>query len=134
MTDYEAMLKKGRDELPEEVFEGHRFEIPTAKTTKRGNRTVITNFSEITETLNRDDKEVSKYLLGELGTAGHVDGKELVLQGKFRRGLINSKIEQYCDDYVICSECNRPDTKILNEKGVRMLKCEACGARRSLEE
>ena len=134
MEDYEEMLKDGREDLPEEVFEGKRFETPEAETKKRGNRTVITNFSEIADRLNRDEKHLSKYLLGELGTAGHVDGKELVLQGKFRRGLVNQKIEDYCDDFVICQECNRPDTKMIKEKGVTMLKCEACGARRSLEE
>ena len=134
MEDYEEMLKEGREDLPEEVFEGERFETPEAETKKRGNRTVITNFSGIADALNRDEKHLSKYLLGELGTAGHVDGKELVLQGKFRRGIVNQKIEDYCDEFVICSECNRPDTKMVKEKGVTMLKCEACGARKSLEE
>lgn len=134
MDDYEEMLSDGREDLPEEIFEGKRFETPEAETKKRGNRTVITNFSYIADTLNREDKHLSKYLLKELGTAGHVDGKELVLQGKFRRGLVNQKIEDYCQDYVICKECNRPDTKMIKEKGVTLLKCEACGARKSLEE
>ncbi|MDY6771556.1 MAG: translation initiation factor IF-2 subunit beta [Candidatus Nanohaloarchaea archaeon] len=132
--DYEDMLDEGRDEIPEDVFEEERFEVPQADTTKRGNRTVITNFSDIADTLNREEKHFSKYLLGELGTSGHVDGKELVLQGKFRRGLINSKIEDYTEMYVICDECNRPDTSIRKEKGVMMMKCEACGARKSIEE
>ncbi len=127
-------MSEGREDLPEDVFEGSRFETPEAETDKRGNRTVITNFGEITDALNRDPKHLAKYLFGELGTAGHRDGKELILKGSFRRGSINEKIQQYCDDYVICDECNKPDTTIRNEKGVRMLKCEACGARRSLEE
>lgn len=134
MEDYESMLKTGREKLPEDIFEGARFEIPEAKTQKQGNKTVIQNFADIADTLNRGEKQLSKYLLGELGTAGHVDGKELILQGKFRRGIINSKIEQYCEKYVICHECNRPDTQIRKEKGVTLIKCEACGARQSIEE
>ena len=134
MDDYESMLDEGREELPEEVFEGKRFETPSAETTKRGNRTVITNFSDIAKKVNRDEKHFSKYLLKELGTAGHVDGDELVLQGSFRRGIVNKKLTSYCEDFVICDECNRPDTKIVKEKGVTMLKCEACGARKSLED
>jgi len=134
MDDYETMLKEGRDNLPEDVFEGSRFEIPDVQTQKRGNKTVLQNFADIADTLNREQKHLSKYLLGELGTAGHIDGKELVLQGNFRRGKINSKIEQYADSYVICNECSRPDTTIRKEKGVTLIKCEACGARNSVEE
>ncbi len=134
MDDYESMLDKGREKLPEEIFEGKRFETPSAKTKKRGNRTVLTNFSDITDKFNREEKHFSKYLLKELGTAGHVEGGELILQGSFRRGIVNKKIEAYCEEFVICDECNRPDTKMVKEKGVTMLKCEACGARRSLED
>ncbi len=134
MEDYETMLEEGREDLPEEVFEGGRFEIPEADTRKDGSKTVLENFADIASKLGRDEKHFSKYLLGELGTAGHVDGKELILQGNFRRGVVNSKIENYCEEYVICPECNRPDTEIRKEKGVLLLKCEACGARESLEE
>ncbi len=134
MDDYESMLEKGREKLPEDIVEGSRFETPEAKTKKRGSRTVIKNFSSIAKKFNREEKHFSKFLMKELGTAGHVDGSELVLQGNFRRGIINSKISNYCESYVICKECNKPDTRIQKEKGVTMLKCEACGARRSLEE
>ncbi|MDY6788854.1 MAG: translation initiation factor IF-2 subunit beta [Candidatus Nanohaloarchaea archaeon] len=134
MEDYQSMLDEGMDNLPEEVVEGARFEIPEADTRRDGNKTVLENFAEIASKFGRDQKHFSKYLLKELGTAGHVEGRELILQGKFRRGVVNSKIENYCEEYVLCSECNRPDTEIRKEKGVLLLKCEACGARESLEE
>lgn len=134
MAEYDEMLSEARDEIPEDVFEEKRFEVPEVQTQKRGNRTVITNFSDIVDTLNREEDHLSKYLAGELGTSGHMDGKELVLQGKFRRGLINGKIEDYTETYVTCSECGRPDTTMRKEKGVTMMKCEACGARQSIEE
>ena len=51
MDDYESMLEKGREDLPEEVFEGARFEIPEAQTKKQGNKTVLTNFAEMAENL-----------------------------------------------------------------------------------
>lgn len=134
MDDYDDMLQEARDDIPDEVFEDSRFEIPEVQTSKRGNRTVITNFSEIADTLNREEDHLSKYLVGELGTSGQVDGNELVLQGKFRRGLISGKIEDYTDEYVICDECSRPDTDMRKEKGVLIMKCQACGARSSIED
>lgn len=127
------MLDKAREELPEDLGGGERFAVPEAETQKDGNKTVIRNFQEIATVFNREPKHLSKFLLGELGTAGHVEGKTLVLNGTFRRGTINDKLEAYAETYVMCPECGRPDTNMMKEKGVELLKCEACGARTPLE-
>ena len=34
------------------------------------------------------------------------------------------------DEYVLCSECDRPDTKIVKDGRVLILTCETCGAHR----
>jgi translation initiation factor 2 subunit 2 len=132
MTDYDDLLEKGMDEAEKNKSQGERFEVPDVDTRKQGSKTVITNFSDIVETFGRDEKEFSKYVQNEVGTAGHIDGKELVLNGEFRRGTIQGKIQQYADEYVFCPECDSPDTKIVKEKGVEMMKCQACGARSPL--
>lgn len=129
MTDYEELLDKAQEEAPEDLDTGERFEIPELKTRKDGSKTVLENFKEIVEKFSREDKHLSKYIQNEMGTAGHLENNELVLNGEFRRGNITSKIEQYAEEYVYCSECGRPDTKIQKEKGVEMMKCQACGAR-----
>jgi len=101
MEDYDQLLDKGIEET-EDIEQGERFELPVADTRKEGSRTVITNFSKITDTIKRDEKHFSKYIQNELGTAGHIDGKELVLNGEFRRGNVQSKVKQYADEYVFC--------------------------------
>lgn len=131
--DYDQMLDEAREEMPEDVKESHRFEIPEADTQKDGGNTIIRNFGSLTDKFNRDRDHLSKFLLGELGTSGHVEGDELILNGSFRRGKINSKIEAYVHGYVECGECGRPDTKLEKEKGVELLTCEACGAREPVE-
>ncbi len=132
--DYDEMLAKAREGIPEDVGSGKRFEIPEVETRKEGSKTVIQNLGAIADKFNRSKKHLSKFLLGELGTAGHVDGSDLVLNGSFRRGTVNEKVQAYAEQYVMCSECRRPDTKLQKEKGVELLKCEACGARTPLEE
>jgi|AntDeeMinimDraft_4_1070355.scaffolds.fasta_scaffold00011_93 translation initiation factor 2 subunit 2 len=132
MTDYDDLLEKGMEEAEENKSQGDRFEVPDVDTRKQGSKTVITNFSDIVDTFGRDEKEFSKYIQNEVGTAGHIEGKELVLNGEFRRGTIQGKIQQYADEYVFCPECESPDTKIVKEKGVEMMKCQACGARSPL--
>ncbi|MDD5959229.1 MAG: translation initiation factor IF-2 subunit beta [Methanobrevibacter wolinii] len=129
MSDYEDLLNRAIDQLPPEVFETKRFKIPRAYSDIQGNRTFIKNFKDVAERLNRDPQHLLKFLLRELGTAGNLEGGRAILQGKFTHYVINDRIEDYVDKYVICPECNRPDTKIIREDRIFLLKCLACGAR-----
>ncbi|WP_296853244.1 translation initiation factor IF-2 subunit beta [uncultured Methanobrevibacter sp.] len=115
MDKYEDLLERAIDQLPPEVFEHKRFKIPKAYSDIQGNRTFIKNFKDVAEGR-------------ELGTAGNIEGQRAILQGKFTHYLINERIEDYVDKYVICHECNRPDTRIIREGRIFLLKCAACGA------
>ena len=132
MSNYEELLDKGLEEVPEVEDSGERFEVPVADTKKSGSNTVITNFKTIVSAFGRDQKHVSKYIQNELGTAGHIEADELVLNGDFRRGNVQAKVQKYAEEFVFCPECERPDTKIVKEKGVEIMKCQACGARTPL--
>ncbi|MFB6202992.1 MAG: translation initiation factor IF-2 subunit beta [Candidatus Nanohaloarchaea archaeon] len=132
MEEYDDMLEEAQEEVPEDIGEEERFEIPDVKTRKEGSKTVIEDFSGIAEKFGREEKHLSKYIQNEIGTAGHVENGELIMNGEFRRGNVQRRIEQYAEEYVFCPECGRPDTSIIKEKGVEMMKCQACGARTSL--
>jgi len=131
--DYDDLLEKGREQVSEEEGSAERFEMPEVKSRKKGSNTAIENFSEIADDLGREETHLSKFIQSEMGTSGQVEGKELVLNGEFRRGHVQSKVEDYADEYVICPECNRPDTELTKEKGVEIMKCQACGARTVVE-
>ena len=133
MEEYENLLNRAIDQLPPEVFEHKRFKIPKAYSDIQGNRTFIKNFKDVSEDLNRDPQHVLKFLLRELGTAGNLEGSRAILQGKFTHYLINEILEDYVEKYVICHECNRPDTKIIREDRIFILKCAACGAKAPLK-
>ncbi|RMF88998.1 MAG: TRAM domain-containing protein, partial [Methanobacteriota archaeon] len=51
---------------------------------------------------------------------------------QFRPEQLQDKLEAFVQTYVMCPECRRPDTRIIQEKRVSFLKCEACGARHSI--
>lgn len=132
---YEEMLHRAKEETADvEEDTGERFETPTANIQKEGNRTRITNFSDIADTLRRDPERFAKFLFRELGAAGEIDDGTLLLQGTYRENLVNRKITEYTENYVICDSCNRPDTTIKKERGVLVMKCDACGTRTPLEE
>lgn len=133
MSDYNELLDRALEQLPKKVEETKRFNVPNAYSMIQGNRTMIQNFTEVTEALNRDPQHVLKFLLRELGTAGNLEGTRAILQGKFTHYLINEKIGDYVKRFIMCHECNRPDTKIIREDRIFILKCEACGAKAPLK-
>ncbi|MCL2116107.1 MAG: translation initiation factor IF-2 subunit beta [Methanobrevibacter sp.] len=133
MENYESLLSRAIEQLPPEVFETKRFNVPKAYSVIQGNRTFIQNFKEVAEALNRDPQHVLKFLLRELGTAGNLEGGRAILQGKFTHFLINERLDEYVVKFIICHECNRPDTKIIREDRIFILKCTACGAKAPLK-
>ena len=123
------MLKRGRERLPEAVFQKERFEIPKVRGHLEGNKTLISNFTQIANVLHRDVSHILKYLLKELATPGEMRGGTLIIGAKFPASRINEKIRQYAEEFVLCKECGKPDTKIIKEGEFQYLKCMACGAK-----
>ena len=127
--DYEQLLTRARENLPESVFEKERFEIPKVRGHIEGNKTVISNFGQIAETLRRRPEHLLKYVLKELAAPGLMRGGLLVLGTKIAASRINEKIRQYAHEFVLCSDCGKPDTEIIAEKDFSFLKCSACGSK-----
>jgi translation initiation factor 2 subunit 2 len=130
--DYEKLLQKARASIPKEVFERKRFDPEKIKADSfvQGNRTILTNLSNIANYLNRDVGHILKFLLRELATSGNIEGSRAVFTGTFRTAQINEKIGLYVKEFVLCRTCNSPDTKLVKEEGIDYMKCMACQARR----
>jgi len=129
VLDYEKMLDEAYSQLPPEVFKHERFEVPKTICTVSGARTFLINFKEICDVLNRNHLHVLRFLSREMATAGNVDGARAIFQGKFECAVLERLIKRYIDEFVMCPVCKRPDTKIIKEKRLSFLVCEACGAR-----
>jgi len=132
MKTYKEMLKEARKKISKDITQLKRLEIPPPQTIIQGNRTFITNFTDITNSIRRDPKHLAKFLFRELAKPGHIDGNRLVLQGKVIKNLIENKIDAYMKEFVYCPECNRPDTHFKKEDRIIFLKCEACGAKQAI--
>ncbi len=85
---------------------------------------------DIAERVRRDPEHLLQYLLRELGTPGTIEGRRVVFKSKVNPAQLVERIREYTEMYVICSECGRPDTKLVKEGRVHFLECEACGAKR----
>jgi len=130
--DYEKLLNRALEQVPRTVFERERFQIPEADVAVIGNRTTLRNFRSIASALNREPEHMLKYLLRELGAAGNLEGNQAIFQGRFVKSVVDDRIKRYVQEFVLCRECNKPDTKLIKQERVHVLKCEACGARASV--
>jgi translation initiation factor 2 subunit 2 len=130
---YETLLKKARKELPQAVFEKARFEIPKAKGHIQGNRTVISNFHQIADILNRPVQHLLKYILKELATPGNLKRSAVILGTKIAASRVNEKIKKYAEEFVLCPECGKSDTKLEKEGDFLFMKCTACGAKKPVK-
>jgi translation initiation factor 2 subunit 2 len=130
--DYKEMLKRARSQLPSEILEHKRFEIPKPRSFVTGMRTILANFKEVCEALNREPHHLLKFLSGEMATAATVQGTRAIFQGKFGNDTFERLIKRYTNEFVMCPVCKRPDTKIVKERRFFFLICEACGARSSV--
>jgi translation initiation factor 2 subunit 2 len=130
--DYKTMLDRAYEKLPDQVESYERWTVPRPIVRMAGRRSVIINFKEIADELMRDPDHLLKFLAGEMATLANFDGTRAVFQGNFREDSIRNLLEVYTDRYVICPVCKRPDTRIVREKRLWFLQCEACGAKSSI--
>ncbi|MBI2048285.1 MAG: translation initiation factor IF-2 subunit beta [Parcubacteria group bacterium] len=130
MKDYKDMLSEARKSLPEVVFIKERFEIPKVMGHIQGNKTIISNFLQIASSLRRNVDHMLKYVLKELATPGEIKKSGALIMGtKVPATRINEKVRQYANEFVLCPECGKPDTKIEKEGELNYIKCTACGAK-----
>ncbi len=126
--EYEQLLERARQLLPQAVVERERFEIPKVKGHIEGNKTVISNFAQIASTLRRPIEHLLKFILKELATPGEINKAGLLVLGtKIPASRINDKIKEYAYEFVLCPKDGKPDTDLIKEGDFTYLKCNACG-------
>jgi translation initiation factor 2 subunit 2 len=131
--NYEQLLDGLYAKLPKSTSSGERFEMPKFEFFTEGNKTIIKNYKAVVEKIRRDPAFLSKHLSKELAVPVEIQGDRLILQRKLTGDMVNKKLEEFVNKFVICKECNRPDTH-MEDLGhrVRNIVCEACGARKAI--
>ncbi len=128
--EYEKLLERAYSRIPERMTKAERFEIPLVDILIQGPRTVIRNFEFIATTLRRKPDDLLRFMIKELAVPGSIDGPRAVLHRKFNDKQLNDRVKSFTETYVLCKECHKPDTKLVEvSRGVHMMICEACGAR-----
>jgi translation initiation factor 2 subunit 2 len=132
--NYDELLKRACSQMPQVSVKRERLELPRLLVTNVGMRTIITNFKEVADVLNRDPQHILKFLTREMATAATFHDSRAIFQGRFKRDSFERLLQRYIENFVTCPVCNRPDTKIVKQKRLSFLVCNACGARSSIKQ
>jgi translation initiation factor 2 subunit 2 len=128
---YSELLKKVKSSVQKRE-EKKRFQSPKPEIITEGKLTIIKNFKEIVDVINRDESHVFKYLIRQFGLSGEISDGRLIFKGKPPEGSIEKAIQEYLRIYVQCYECGNFDTELVRENRNEVVRCKACGAERPL--
>ena len=131
--DYETLLNRARENIPEEISSRSRWRLPAPQIMIEGSNTIFRNFNEVVAMMDRDDNHVYQYILNELGTSGSRDGPRARFKGRIPPKRIKATIANYVNAYIKCTQCAAPDTHFVKEDRTTLLKCQACGATRPVK-
>ena len=96
-------------------------------------KTFLRNFSEYPKILRRDPDKILQYLAKEFAVPAQLLGEKAMFIGKRDPDDFTRLFGIYIKDYVKCSTCGSPDTKIEKENRIPFLICEACGAKSTMK-
>lgn len=128
MEEYNKLLDNAYKNI-KQIKHTERFEVPKIEGHLEGTKTILSNLPQISAYLRRDLNHLLKFLLRGLATSGSFKNNRVILQRKISSQKINEKIEDYTREFVICKECQKPDTKLTKDKGFSIIHCLACGAK-----
>ncbi|MGY5139975.1 MAG: translation initiation factor IF-2 subunit beta [Candidatus Nitrosopumilus sp. Bin_571-38] len=133
-SDYVNLLDRIKDKLGDTDKESQtRFELPIVDVMWEGQKTFLRNFSEFPKILRRDPQKVLQYLSKEFAVPAEMQGDKAMFVGRRAPDDFTRLFQIYVKDYLECTTCKSPDTKILKENRISFLICEACGAKSTLK-
>ena len=128
LFDYNALLQRARTQLASVNTEQARFVVPELENLIQGKKTLLRNAGSVSKILKRDILHLLKYFVKETGVPATNDDTKIILNGIVNSFKVNQIYNKYVDEFVLCKQCKKPETRIITEKGVLLLKCDACGA------
>ncbi len=131
MQSYFELLNRIRDHLRRDSsVVTQRLNVPPPDVIIIGNRTFWRNFNAVADALRRDPKHMIMIIAKELGTAMTIDDEgKVVIFGRKDSASVKNALNYYIKLYVTCPVCGSPDTKLVKEKKITFILCEACGAK-----
>jgi len=134
MNDYEKLLEEAYKKLPEKTIAKERFEPPVFDSFVHGSQTIVKNFQIVCDKIRRPKEMIIKYMSRELAAPVNSDGARMIINAKINYKILNEKLNEFIKNYVLCDQCGKPDTTLIEEHHILFIVCEACGSKKSVKK
>jgi translation initiation factor 2 subunit 2 len=131
--DYESLLDRAHAKIPKDISSRRRWSLPEPDVMIEGSQTILRNFGDLVSMMDRDANHVYQFLQNELGTSGTREKGRILLKGRIPPRRIKERIVAYVKMYILCHQCNAPDTSFIKANRTTLLKCQACGGTRPVK-
>lgn len=132
---YLKILEDVMSKVPQTIGKvGDRLVVLNPEILHESRRTIIMNFKDMAEKLNREPQHLARFIFKESGKPGSLEGERLIIQGRLTNEEFRRLIELYVKEFVKCPICGGLDTRIISERRLRFLVCEICGAKSSVRK
>ena len=88
-------------------------------------KTIIENLDSIALSLEGSKDEILQFMKYELHTT--INSKKNSITCTINEIILNEKLFQYIREYILCSNCNNPETYYSIHSTLFNKKCKACG-------
>jgi translation initiation factor 5 len=95
-----------------------------------GQKTVLLNLKDVSNALDRPIELLVRYFGIELSVQSRQESETRVtINGTFTSSQLLDTLNKFIDTFVMCPNCNLPDTNLgIKKEQVRVI-CKACGAK-----
>jgi translation initiation factor 2 beta subunit (eIF-2beta)/eIF-5 len=106
----------------------YRYKMPTFSVKFEKGKTLIANIDQVAKALNRDPAYLITNYGHELGTIARLDKeKGALLNGEYTTQNLSAILNKFIKLYVLCDECDNPETNLEIHSGFVSKRCVACG-------
>lgn len=114
----------------------NRYKMPSISIKFEKNKTLILNLIAVAKALKRPAIYILKYFGIEIGTQTEIDKKneKFFINGFHDTQKLQNLLNIFIKTYILCTECNNPETYFLVNNTKLLKKCIACGFQTLIKE
>jgi len=116
---------QGKNEI---IDPNYRYKMTQLNIITEGAFTAITNIPQVSKDIERDPLMFVEFIKHKLGINLTYKDNKLKYSSKINKNAINDALNEFIDMFVLCSNCNLPETNmfIKKDKGTIEFDCRAC--------
>jgi translation initiation factor 2 subunit 2 len=127
------LIDKFYNEYSEKNKNQKKARVPPPAITTENRKTFITNFTEICESIDRKQIDVSSYIAAELEIQTSISATGvLIIHSTYKRKRIEDLITKYIINYVQCPTCKRWNSTITKVAKLNYIECKMCLAKTAI--